>query len=77
MSFKVEGDDIHYETSKNQIILYLEKNGKDFVGSCKCFGTHYLEQTLDDNDDVIKEVIRKNPHHIDWKPPEGHGVFFD
>lgn len=77
MSFKVEGDDIKYETSKNQILIYLEKVDDDFVTSCKCFGTHYLEQTLDDNDNVIKEVIKKNPHYVVWEPPEVHGVLFD
>lgn len=79
--FYTVGEDIISEViplKKGKTVkIYISKKRDKYAQSCKCFGTHYLEQTLDDNDNVIKEVIRKNPHHVDWEPPEGHGVFFD
>lgn len=62
--FSVEGDDVEYEIFKNKIIIYLEKVEDTFVPNVKAFSTHYLEQTLDDNDNVTKEVIKKNPHYV-------------
>ncbi len=78
--FKVEGDDILSEVvminNSKHILIYVKKVEDKYVKSCKCFATHFLEQTLDDDDNVIKEVIKKNPHHIDWEPPK-RSVFFD
>lgn len=79
--FKVEGDDILSEVillnNSKKIWIYVKKVENKYVKSCKCFATHVLEQTLDNNNNVVEEVIKKNPHHVDWEPPEGHGVFFD
>ena len=65
MAYEVEGDDVNYETIENKVIIYLKKGHFNYTESCKCFGTHYLEQTLDDNDNVINETIKENPHWVD------------
>ena len=63
-----EGQDVIMEfPSKNKIIIYLKKGETRYVDSCKCFGTHYLEQTLDENNNVVSEVINENPHWVDIK----------
>lgn len=63
MTHYCEGQDIKYEfPSVNKIIIYLEKSDNGFLESCKCFGTHYLEQNLDENYNVISESIKDNPH---------------
>ena len=68
MSYYCEGQDIKVEfPTKNKIIIFIKKGEDRFLESCKCFGTHYLEQTLDDNNDVISEVIKENPHWVDIK----------
>lgn len=67
MAFKTIGDDILYELpSKNKIIIYFKKCEDKYVDSCKAFGTHYLEQTLDEHNNVISEVIKENPHKVDF-----------
>ena len=78
--FKVEGDDILFEIDESsntkKILIYVNKVEDKYVISCKCFGTYYLEQTLDDNNNVIKEVIKNNPNKIDWELPK-IGIFND
>ena len=63
--YKTVGDDISYEVFDNVIVIYLRACDNQFVKSNKCFGTHLLEQTLDDDGNIIREVIKENPHHID------------
>ena len=63
------GDDIFHEVSQvkngKKINIYLKKVQGGFVEECKCFGTHLLEQVFDENNDLISEVIKENPHHTD------------
>lgn len=66
--FHVEGDNIFSEVipfnKGKKILIYLEKLGDFFDTSCKCFGTHYLEQIIDENGKIISESIKKNPHFV-------------
>lgn len=67
MSYKVKvyGDDIEYETETHKIIIYVSKGKSKYVKSCKAFGTHFLEQIVDKDNNVIKETIKKNPYYVD------------
>lgn len=50
------------EKSGKRIILYLKKiNNKYF--ECNKVSAHYiLEQVFDDNNQIVSEVIKENPH---------------
>ncbi len=50
-----------------KVLIYLEILGEKFDISCKCFGTHYLEQTIDNEGNIIKEIIKVNPHYVDFQ----------
>lgn len=66
MTHYCEGEDIKYDfPSENKIRIYLKRTNGGYLRSCKCFGTHYLEQTLDEQGDVITEVIKENPYWVD------------
>lgn len=66
--FYIEGENIKYESSPHslgkKIIIYLEKTEKGFVIKNKCFGTHYLEQIFDKNNELLNESIKENPHFV-------------
>ena len=63
--FKVEGDDVLYDSPSNdKIIIYLKKVNNQYMKSSKAFGTHYLEQTLDAHNNIVSEVIKENPHKV-------------
>lgn len=48
-----------------KVIIYLSKREDDFNQDCKCFGNYYLEQIFNENNQIIKETIKENPHYID------------
>jgi len=72
--FKVKGDDILVEVKNSlnskKILIYVEEVEGGYIESCKCFATHYIEQTLDNDNNVIEENIKRNPHYVDWKYPK-------
>ena len=67
--FYTEGEDIKYEIIPyelgKKVIIYLKKTEKGFVRKNKCFGTHYLEQIFNENDEIIVENIKINPNHVE------------
>lgn len=69
--FYTEGDRIFSEviplTNGNKILIYLEYLDGIYDNSCKCFGTHYLEQIIDNEGNIVQEVIRKNPNCLELK----------
>lgn len=66
--FYTDGEDIKYEIfpqiSGKRMIIYLKKTKKGFVRKNKCFGTHYLEQIFDENNRLLNEKIKENPHFV-------------
>ena len=67
--FYSEGDNIFSEvvplSEGNKVLVYLEDLGGVYDESCKCFGTHVLEQIMDKEGNIISEAIKKNPHHVE------------
>ena len=68
MRFYVEGDNIPYEVipegNGKKIIIYFEYKYNTYYPSNKGRGTHFLEQIFDDNNKLIKETIKENPHQV-------------
>lgn len=66
--FYTVGEDIISEViplKKGKTVkIYISKKRDKYAQSCKCFGTHYLEQIIDHNGKILQETIKKNPHHI-------------
>lgn len=64
------GEDIYYEIfqvkNRIKIIIYLKRVQGGFMDSCKCFGTHLLEQSVDENNNIVSEVIKENPHKVEF-----------
>ncbi len=67
--YYAECENIKYEifshSSGKKIIIYLKKTEKGFVRKNKCFGTHYLEQIFDQNEEIIEENIKINPNYLE------------
>ena len=63
------GDNIFFEESLSEngkiIRIYFKKWKKGYVQKPKCYATHYLEQVLDEENNVISEIIKENPHKIE------------
>lgn len=67
--FYTEGEDTIYEVFKTnkgkKIIIYLKKVGKELLITSKPFGTHLLEQIFDQDNNLISQEFKSNPHKID------------
>lgn len=78
--YHTEGENIISEVNPlndGKIVkIYISKKNKKYSQSCKCFGTHYLEQTFDNKGNLIKEIIKENPYFIKSSLPDGHGSSF-
>ena len=68
--YYIKGDNIFHEVFKlkngKQINIYLKKVQGGYMEECKCFGSHILEQILDENNNVISEVIKENPYYTEF-----------
>lgn len=63
----IQGGNIFFEViplnkCQKKIIIYLSKNNGKFEQECKCYASHYLEQIFDENNQIVSEVIKENPH---------------
>lgn len=71
--FVTKGETIKYETfpleKGKKIIIYLSKKNGIFFEDSKCFGSHYLEQIFDKEDNLIGENIKINPHYTKLNNP--------
>ena len=68
MILHVEGDNIPYEIIQmengKKIIIYLKYHDDTYFPNNKGRGTHFLEQIFDENNKLIKETIKENPHQV-------------
>ena len=66
--FYIKGQEIDHEVipynNGKKVIIYLEKREESFIRTGKCFGTHYLEQIFDKNNELLTESIKENPHFV-------------
>lgn len=45
------------------INLYIHKTNLGFIERKKDYASHCLEQVFDENDQIISEVVKENPHY--------------
>lgn len=69
MQLFIPGADTFFEVMPlnkgKKVKIYLSKREDDFNQDCKCFGNYYLEQIFNENNQIIKETIKENPHYIE------------
>lgn len=51
------------EESGKKIILYLKKRDELYFECNKISASHCLEQVFDENDQIVSEVVKENPHY--------------